>query len=378
MSCLRILLVGGTFDNATPKASGFVHKLFLALSSSSVQITLHNGGSYDELNGLLEETKNFDVVIWMPNVSNDLPKIRNVKEIAPHTLLVNSKRNDGDKYSFQELVNRALGVKANLTIEIKKNNDTGHFNMMLFDPLGNAWYQGDNIGELANKLIDRLVFLHCCTRQQTKRSYEYAPVPFKKVNPDAEAFVKVIRRYAVVFHDLIQPAKEVTRFLGNTSAGNFRCTKGGFPSYSFGNTVYISKRNVDKETLSVDDFVPVSLSLSNKDLLYAGEYKPSVDTPVQVRLYDKLPNIHYMIHAHVYCKNADGTMAPFTERSIPCGALEEVREVMDAIDKYYPDRDQNAYRLNLLGHGCIIMGNALSDIDNIEFVARKFPETIEV
>ncbi len=71
-------------------------------------------------------------------------------------------------------------------------------------------------------------------------------------------------------------------------------------------------------------------------------------------------------------------MAPFTERSIPCGALEEVREVMDAIDKYYPDRDQNAYRLNLLGHGCIIMGNTLSDVDNIEFVARKFPEIIEV
>lgn len=373
---MKLLIVGGTFDDAVPKASGFVHKLFLALSSCPSLVTeMQNGGSYSQLPELLEKTKEYDAVIWMPNVSNVLPKIRDVKEVAPHTLLVTSKRNDGDKYSFQELVNRALGVKANLTIVIKKLDDA-HFSMMLFDPLGNAWYNGDNIHELAKHLASRLVFLHGCTRQQTVRSYDFDPPAYRSYGQEAEQFVTLIKRYAGVFHDLIQPAKEVTRFLGNTSTGNFRCTRGGFPSYSFGNVVYMSRRNVDKETLSVEDFVPVSaFSADHEKIIYAGGNKPSVDTPVQVRLYNELPNIHYMIHAHVYCKDGDN-LAPFTARPIPCGALEEVREVLSVIDTQYGNRKLTSYKINLIGHGCIVMGGALSDIDNVDFVARQFPENI--
>ena len=47
---------------------------------------------------------------------NDFEKVRNVKEVAPKVMLVTSKRNDGGKYQFNELVQRALGSKSNLLL----------------------------------------------------------------------------------------------------------------------------------------------------------------------------------------------------------------------------------------------------------------------
>lgn len=43
----------------------------------------------------------------------------------------------------------------------------------------------------------------------------------------------------------------------------------------------------------MEHFVPTYLS--EYKVYYCGENKPSVDTPIQLRLYEKLPNINYMI-----------------------------------------------------------------------------------
>lgn len=55
---------------------------------------------------------------------------------------------------------------------------------------------------------------------------------------------------------------------------------------------------------------------------YYGDYKPSVDTPSQIMLYQAYPKVNYMLHGHVYI---DGF--PFTNRCIPCGAIEEAHEI---------------------------------------------------
>ena len=64
----------------------------------------YNGGNYNELNKILEMTINYDTVIWWANVVNELSKIRNVKEINYKMLLVSSKINDNNKYTFQGLL----------------------------------------------------------------------------------------------------------------------------------------------------------------------------------------------------------------------------------------------------------------------------------
>lgn len=92
--------------------------------------------------------------------------MRNVKEIAPHTMLISSKRNDNQKYNFQELIQRGLALKSNLTFEFRKT-DTGLFNIMIFDPLGTVWYDGTDISKAIDNCVKRMLFLKAMTRQNT-------------------------------------------------------------------------------------------------------------------------------------------------------------------------------------------------------------------
>lgn len=64
----------------------------------------YNGGNYNELNKILEMTINYDTVFLWANVANGLPKIRNVKEINYKMMLISSKINDNNKYTFQDLL----------------------------------------------------------------------------------------------------------------------------------------------------------------------------------------------------------------------------------------------------------------------------------
>ncbi len=370
---MKILFTAGTFDNDGGRASGLMTKLNEELSKNAdLDITFINGGYYECLKKIILMATDYDVVFWMANVPNELDKVRNVKEINPKALLVNSKRNDG-RYNAQELINRALGQKANLSIEFNRG-ENGIFNMRLFDPLGVAWYEGESVTELATALNSRLSFLITIHRQRTIQSdlTGFSPTAL----PDTIAFVDLVRNYAEVFHDVIQPAADVKRFLGNASMrnqnmlmqNNFRCTK-GFPSFKMGDLIYVSRRNVNKEELSINDFVPVYFD--GDEIKYVGSNKPSVDTPIQLRLYQRLPNINYMVHSHCYVNGA-----PFTRVSIPCGGLEEVDEVIETLLRNYDSLGQDFYAVNLIGHGNIIMGKTVRHLQNIKFYGRPIFEKV--
>ena len=350
----KILFVGGTFDNNGGKPSSIVNKFAKELGVESISCDVFNGGYFNQLEDILESVVNYKYVIWWANVPNDMPKIRNVKEINPKCILVTSKRNDNGKYGFAELINRALGAKANLCVEFSKWNDV--YTMRIFDPLGNQWYHGYSILDASKVLIDRMIFLADITRQSCLHAEEIIQIPEEK------EFFTLIKNYADVFHDLIQPDKGVTRFLGNSS---FRCQR-GFPSFRKNDKIFVSRRNIDKRYIDKDGFVPVKMA--DSVLWYYGEHKPSVDTPIQTRLYQILPNINYMIHAHVYIADA-----PFTKHNIPCGGIEEVQEIMDVVGH---DTDKNFYAINLIGHGCIVMANNVNQLKNLKYVARKMPESI--
>ena len=374
---MKMLMVGGSFDVNGGRPSGLFRKISQAVYEEitkrepSSQVNVVNGGKFEDLNSYLDSCVNYDAVFWMPNVpDNDLPKLRDVKAVAPYTMLINSKRNNGE-YSFQELVNRSLGVKANLTIEFSKSSDSGPYRMMVFDPLGTCWYVGYNVVECAASLVERLLFISKVTRKRTRQAESDFALAFLDANPEAQEFVDIVKEYAAVFHRLILPSENVTRFLGNASAGNFRCTKGGFPSYRHSeDIVYMSRRNVNKETLSVSDFIPVNYDMATPT--YQGTAKPSVDTPVQIVLYRLFPYVRYMIHAHVYIKDA-----PFTDTAIPCGALEEVDEIIKVVRRAFDnDTSRNRYHINLIGHGCLIMSSDLDGLRNVPFEARPLPELV--
>ena len=354
---MKILFVGGSFNDEGGKPSSVVAKFSNEIiKNDGVELTLFNGGYFSEIEEIINQSMKNDVVLWWANIPNEKPKIRDVKAVNSKVMLVTSKRNDSEKYSFSELINRALGAKANLCIEFSKHNDK--FEMMLFDPLGNCWFKGEDISNCCKVMISRLTFLKNITRQGCSNvSGENISIP------DDNEFFEIVKGYADVFHELINPAPNVTRFLGNSS---FRCQR-GFPSFKKDGIVYVSKRNIDKRFIDKNGFVPTKLS--DGKVLYYGENKPSVDTPIQLRLYEKLPNINYMIHAHVYIKDA-----PFTGNMIPCGGIEEVNEVLDVINREYKTLENDFYVLNLVGHGCIAMSSDAAKLKNLNYIARVFPE----
>ena len=369
----RILFVGGNWDLNGGRKSKIVEEFAKYLPN----VTVYNGGNFNNLNDILESCVNYDIVLWWANVSNDLPKIRNVKDINYKAMLVSSKRNVDGKYSFQDLLQRSFSLKSNLTIQFSMIDDK--YYMRLFDPLGNMWYEGFSIKLCSKILIERLNFIRSITRESTVSNeenvgalawffnmfkdemYESNDNPFV---PIKEEFLEIVRNYAYKFAAATFETKDVKRFLGNAS---FRCPK-GFPSFRDGKYIFVSKRNVNKEFIGIKEFVPVYLE--DGKLFYCGDNKPSVDSPIQVRLYSLLSNINYIIHSHCYVENA-----PYTDVALPCGALEEVDEIKKVIKKYYDnDYNKDFYVVNLLGHGSIMMSNKASQLKNIRMVGRKLPE----
>lgn len=380
----KILIVGGTFDHEGGRPSGLVRSIIEGLhDTKAFDIAAVNGGTVADLHDvILPSVTDYKIVFWFANVSNDEVKLRDVKSINPKCLLVTSKRNDDSKYTFAELISRALSVKANLTIEFSRREAI--FNMMLFDPLGNVFYDGTEVSELCTKLSTRLVQLLGFTRVPTiqETSLETPEVP------NESEFFSFAHSCADIFHNLIRPAKGTERFLGNLS---FRC-QNGFPSFRGENgIIYVSKRNVDKSDIEAASFVPTFLD-ENTNVKYFGENKPSVDTPVQLRLYKMFPWANYMIHAHCYVNTTgiSDVMMFSTKSPVPCGALEEVQEIFNVIPKLITDPEgtiwmfnKNAPRLlaiNLVGHGCILIAKdteILKELQNHKdncFIQRPLPE----
>ena len=378
----KVLIVGGTFDNECGRPSGLVCNINECIrNDTEFNVTSVNGGLVGDLhNEILPSVADFDVVLWFANVSNDEGKLRDVKAINPKAILITSKRNDNYKYTFAELISRALSIKANLTVEFSKQDDK--FNMMLFDPLGNVFYDGLEVEELCASMINRVKQLLAFTRVPSVQDTENeAPAV-----PDETEFFEFAHSCADIFHNLIRPAKGTERFLGNMS---FRC-QNGFPSFRGENgIIYVSRRNVDKSDINAGSFVPAYLD-DSMTTRYFGENKPSVDTPVQLRLYNLCPWANYMLHAHCYVDTTDipEAMMIRTNEPIPCGALEELSEiriVLPAKDGSFVEFSKNAPRLlaiNLTGHGCILIAKDIEILKELQkhkdncFVQRPTPEVI--
>lgn len=371
----KILIVGGTFDTDGGKPSTLINLLYNELcKETSFNPTLVNGGALYELhNNILPAVLDYQIVLWFANVPNEALKLRDVKAINPKILLVTSKRNDNNKYTFAELISRALSIKANLTVEFSKT-ESGLFNMMLFDPLGNVFYNGSEITNLSGALVARLKQLLTFTRVPTVQDFN-SPAPSV---PEETAFFDFAHDCADIFHNLIRPAKGTERFLGNMS---FRC-QNGFPSFRGENgIIYVSKRNVDKSEINAQSFVPVYLDEWNTTK-YFGENKPSVDTPVQVRLYKEFAWANYMIHAHCYVDthNIPDAFMLYTSKPIPCGALEEVTEIINTYNSFLKPAAFRLLAINLLGHGCILIAKDLEILKELQtqknncFVQRPMPE----
>lgn len=352
----KYLAVGGRFDDAGGKPSGYMRKLYDIFQRINPNGSFVNGGSFTELTEILKNCGMYQVVFWMPDVPNDKEKlVDQIKRSARSTILVISKNNFENKYSIHSLIARSLKVKANLFVEF--TNPGKNITAIVADPLGNCFCVSSDIDRVAATLMWRVSDLCKYTRMgsvPTSTCFDCS-VP--------KGFLKLARDYAETFHELIH-AENKDRLLGNLS---FRC-EGGFPSFRKDNTIFISKRNIDKREIAEDGFVPVELS--DNQVLYGVtrnnlSVPPSVDTPVQLLLYGYYPRINFILHSHTYISGSVGTT-----KVIPCGAIEEFYEII----RLAPFRNNEDMSFNLKGHGSIRMGSSIESFRNIPYFARKVPE----
>jgi len=351
-----VCIVGGSFDGARGKPSSLIDKIYARVESHGHIVQCFNGGDADALVPLLDVAGKHDVVFWFARVPNSYAKcVTDLKKRYPKVLLVTSKRNDNHKYSFGELVNRALGLKSNLVMEFYKFGN--RFQGRVFDPLGCVWAHSEDFDNLTDAVLARIKELRTFTREGSMCLGGATEVPYRD---DLGAFYEIIKSNAKTFHDLIHPADGVERFLGNAS---FRCER-GFPSFRSQGDIYVSRRNVDKRFVGPDAFVQVELI--EEGVGYYGGFKPSVDTPVQLRLYAHFPKIKYMLHAHTYIVGA-----PFTRRAISCGAVEEFDEIVGSVAKGI---GYTFIALNLVGHGSIVLAADVEDLRGVKYYARNVPE----
>ena len=368
----KILIIGGTFDDNGGKPSGLINKLADSLNRPAYELTTYNGGYFNDINNILDTTKNYNYVFWFANVDNSKEKIRDVKNIAPHCMLITSKRNDfvgeKQKYELEELLQRALAIKANLCFEFCKLEDK-LFNIKVFDPLGCVWYDSTDLTDATDATLKRLEYLSTVTR---KPSIEEKNTLDFEFNEKDREFLEIIKSSAETFHKLMCLPPDVKRFVGNASLRfrmPTRCMN-GFPAIRKNDYILISRRNVDKTGISEKDFVACHLD-DNGNTVYLGENKPSVDSPVQLRLFKALPKIDYILHGHCYIKDA-----PMTGKAIPCGAVEEVDAVLETIKTMDMYEQIDFCTINLTGHGCLILANTdkLDMMKSVEFYTRPMPE----
>ena len=140
------------------------------------------------------------------------------------------------------------------------------------------------------------------------------------------------------------------RYFGNVST---RCGK-MFPSYRLEHDIVLmSGRNVSKSRISEEDFVYTKLV--DGKVLYHGEKKPSVDTPIQLNMYEYYKNINFIIHGHAYIDDIG-----FTEHYYPCGDLRELFVVKEKVGS-----NSKSLVLNLKNHGFVIGADTIEHLKEI-------------
>lgn len=359
MKTFKIAIIGGNFGlNRSPSyVIGEIIKHSSTNPACDVVVS-QNSGSFEHLIELSDrDYTDVDALIWMPNVSNDheklLPKI---KKNNPHLVLVQSKRVIEKEYSDFDIVKRLLSSHSALGIKITKDSS---YNYAVMDPLGNNWGTTKDIPVLVDVLVSRISDIANMTRVRSNR------IDSRRDFELEEEFLEYVKEFGEIFAKNVKAANP-DRYLGNSST---RCSH-GFPSVRHDRTVYVSKRNVDKTIISADQFVEVNLD--KDDVEYFGNDKPSVDTPIQTRLYEKYPSMNYMVHGHAYIKGA-----PFTKNNVPCGFLEEVDEIEDALSALKSVQPFLTHAVvNLRGHGCLIMSNDVDSMNpkHYDFYPRPFLE----
>lgn len=320
---MKTTIIGGNFS--TGKSSGIIKKM----SENFDNPTIINGGTLE----ILPMNISSDLIIWMPDISNETEKQYPKKDIG--NVLICSKVMR-ENYTDIDAVSRIFKMNGNAVIALYKK-ETVYFK--LIDALGNAWYNGNDINLLCETIKEFYNFTKTAIRVNSLKMNIIKP----NINSDVSRLIEINNRLA----EYIQLSCG-NRFFGNLST---RCQK-LFPSTKIDDiSMFVSPRNVNKSTLTNNDMVYCKF-IDNK-IGYIGDNKPSVDTPTQLLIYKNFKNINYMIHGHAFIDNVIET-----ENYCLCGDIREYDEIKSLIVSDFG-------ALNLKNHGFLLYSDTLDNLENL-------------
>jgi len=139
---MKRLVVSGNFGE--PKSSSVSKKLARHLYAD-----IYNGGTIELLESAKRAVKEYDITVWMPNISNEEVKDYPRKKVG--SILVCSKlMHEG--VGVGDAVARIFKMGANAVIAVY--TDEKPFKFKLIDALGNLWVETSDMKELSNAIED--------------------------------------------------------------------------------------------------------------------------------------------------------------------------------------------------------------------------------
>jgi len=333
---MKVLIVGGRKG----KMSGIITKLHDIMSKEDdCDVT-----TFNSIIPRLDIKEN-DLILWMPDISNDEEKIYPVKGRGAVLICSKVMREDTTRI---DAVSRIFNMHGNAVVMINKHVGAHGqvFEFELVDALNNTWCKTTNL----EALVVSILRLQTWTNSSKRRSLGYEALGSHSWKPEYNE--TDLAKFMSLNEGL---ALKVASGCGNRFFGNFstRCTK-LFPSHKLSITAFFfSARNSNKKSLTEEDLVLCD------QYKYYGERKPSVDTPVQLEIYKNFPEINYMIHGHAYINKAKTT-----KNYYPCGDLREVRGVLNLMET-------GETKINLRKHGFLLVGKTIRDMER-HYVSSKF------
>jgi len=353
----KLAIIAGHFDHAGGESWPGVDPLAETLTEELPEwgVTVYNGGSVEDLeHEILPRCQHgdFTAVFCGLRKEEGAPRVlREIKRGKPIYLIM--MMGVEGTTPLVECAYGLLGYRANLGVQVQI--DKTPYPMRVFDPLGNIYGEVKHDIQGVGRVLAR-VMAHGLrvTRMRSIERPSYG-APYDPLEPSVQ-FQGIIEENAGAMQGFPGQLPEgVTRFLGNAS-------------FRRGARVFMTRRNISKTDIDgAHAFTEVWQGWENDEPVVFARHKPSVDTPIQLRLYREFPSMRYMLHLHAYLPDA-----PFTGTPVPCGALEEADEVI-RVAKEHP-KWLGLHAVNLLGHGCLLMAPRLRCFKGVEFLHRPCPE----
>jgi ribulose-5-phosphate 4-epimerase/fuculose-1-phosphate aldolase len=342
---MNVKIVGGNFG-LYPKTSGVITKLASFFENPSVV----NGGSIASLPQRLD---NFDLVVWMPNIDNEEAKHYPLKRNG--TVLICSKiMREG--YKHIDALSRIFSMHGNAVIEIDTVCEK-YFMFTFIDALGNIWYQGSSLEKLVYSIFDFYDFTKSAVRIPTRKSGPWNKDCTVLDSAQEDELNKLLEINSALQSQIMKQCG--TRFFGNVST---RCQQ-LFPSMR-SDTIFVSPRNSDKESLEAKDMVKCRFDCDDADrstfVSFFNGDKPSIDAAIQLQVYEIKTKVNYMIHGHATLVNKKYSFwTGITENYRLCGDFREAYEILIATHGV----DHGI--LTLKNHGFLVFAENLDQISEV-------------